>query len=74
MRRVNRDLRRVIKFDDENMDVMMDVKIDDQWKRIRPADAITAKRNTPNLSAGPAEMSSANISDFFAPNPSNMSE
>ena len=69
MRQVKPGLRRVIKFDDENLGVVMDVKVDDQWKRIKPADAINAKKNMPTLSAGPAEMSVANISDFFAPSP-----
>ena len=69
MRKVNPSVRRVLKFDDENMDVMMDVKIADQWRRVRPADAIRAKKNTPNLSVGPMEMTLDNITSFFAPAP-----
>ena len=56
-------------FDDENLDVIMDVKINDQWKRIRPSEAINAKKYTPTLTSMPLEMLSANISDFFAPDP-----
>ena len=70
MRRTDPEVRRVIKFDDENRDVMMDVKINDVWRRVKPAEALRARRNTPNLSSGPAEMSFSNITDFFAPDPS----
>ena len=57
MKKVNPSVRRVVKFDDDNMDVMMDVKIGDQWRRVRPADAIRAKKNTPGLPrSGPADM------------------
>ena len=65
-RQVQSDVRRVIKFDDDNQDVMMDIKIDDNWRRVRPADALRAKRNTPSLASGPANMSLENITDFFA--------
>ena len=53
----------------ENQDVMMEVKIGDIWKRVHPRDAIRAKRNTQNLSVGPAEMTSQ---IFFAPDPNAM--
>ena len=60
-------VRRVIKFDDENQDLMLDVKIGDQWKRIRPPEAQAAKRSRSFVaSSGPEEMSSGNIADFFA--------
>ena len=60
------DIRRVVKFDDENMDLMMDVKVGGDWRRVYPADAKAARENHPNLSTGPTTMSSANISDFFS--------
>ena len=70
MKNVNPSVRRVVKFDNDNMDVMMDVKIGDQWRRVRPADAIRAKKNTPGLlKSGPADMTLDNITDFFAPVP-----
>ena len=71
MRKVDRSVRRVIKFDDATQDVVMDVKIGDEWRRVRPTEALRAKKNTPRLSAGPAEMTMANITDFFAPDPNN---
>ena len=67
MRAVNSDVRRVIKFDDEHLDLMMDVKIGGSWKRIRPDDALQAKKNNPALAkSGPEVLNSAGISDFFA--------
>ena len=71
MKRVKADTRRVIKFDDETLDVMMDVRVDDVWRRVCPSDAIRAKRSNPNLSKnGPQDMTLDNITDFFAPPPS----
>ena len=67
MRAVNSDVRRVIKFDDEHLDLMMDVKICGSWKRIRPDDALQAKRNNPALAkSGPEVLTGAGIADFFA--------
>ena len=60
-------VRRVVKFDDENQDPMLDVKIGDQWRRIRPAEALAAKNSKSFVApSGPQEMDSSNIADFFA--------
>lgn len=40
MRKVDSSIRRVIKFDDVTQDVVMDVCIADEWKRVRPAEAL----------------------------------
>ena len=69
MRKMDRSIRRVIKFDDDSMDVVMDVKMGDQWKRVRPREALKARKSTPRLASGPAEMTMDNITDFFAPDP-----
>ena len=37
MRKMDSLIRRVIKFDDATQDVVMDVRIADEWKRVRPA-------------------------------------
>ena len=67
MRTVNSDIRRVIKFDDEHLDLMMDVKINGTWKQVRPADALAAKRNNPAIAnAGPEIMGNQGIADFFS--------
>ena len=67
MRAVNSSIRRVIKYDDQNLDVMMDVKIGDSWRRIRPPEAQAAKQaNSFSATNGPQELSSVNIADFFS--------
>ena len=67
MRAVDPTIRRVIKFDDENQDLMMDVRMGENWKRVRPADALAAKRNKTFVNtSGPADLSSCDIADFFA--------
>ena len=72
MRAVDPSVRRVIKFDDDNYDLMMDVKVGDSWRRIRPAEARAAKNsNSFSVSTGPKEMTSAGIADFFTRVPNN---
>ena len=67
MRAVDSSVRRIIKFDDQNLDLIMDVKIRDNWKRIRPAEARAAKAaKSFTASVGPEELSSNNITSFFA--------
>ena len=67
-RQVDRNIRRVIKFDDQNLDLMLDVRINDKWRRVRPPEAQAAKMaNSFSTSVGgPEELSSINIADFFA--------
>ena len=43
----NGGVRRNVKFDDENMDIFMDIKIGDQWRRITPAEAKQAASAAP---------------------------
>ena len=66
MRKMDPEVRRVVKFDDENQDLMMDVRVGGEWRRVYPSDARAARNHNPNLSFGPSTMTSANISDFFA--------
>ena len=69
MKKIDNEVRRVVKFDDENQDLMMDVRISGEWKRVYPADARAARNHNPNLSFGPASMTSSNISNFFTRTP-----
>ena len=66
MRRMDQEVRRVVKFDNEKQDLMMDVRVGGEWRRVYPTDARAARNHNPNLSFGPAAMTSANISDFFS--------
>ena len=72
MRTTGAGVKHVMKFDDEAQDLMMDVRVNGKWKRVRPADADGARASNPALSApsnGPETFSAADIADFIA-NPS----
>ena len=47
LKQSNPTLKRNIKFDDEVMDLVMDVKLNEDapWRKIRPEQAIQAKKN-----------------------------
>ena len=47
LKQSNPTLKRIIKYDDEVMDLVMDVKLNESapWKKIRPEQAIQAKKN-----------------------------
>ena len=67
MRAVDGNVRRVVKFDDEKQDLILDFKVGDTWKRIRPAEAAAAKMSKSFAApSGPVEMDSSGIADFFA--------
>ena len=67
MRQSDPDTRRSIKFEDDKMDLMMDIRDHGVWKRIRPADARdTTVASIINLKpSGPPLMTGSNIADFF---------
>ena len=54
----NSGVRRTVKFDDENQDIYMDIKIGEHWKRITPAEAKQVARSMPQNAAS----SSRNLS------------
>ena len=54
----NKEMKRSVKFDDENYGLMLDVQLPGQeWRRIRPAQARAARRADPSLRSGPSELS-----------------
>lgn len=59
-------VRRSVKFDDSAMDLMMDVKLGEEWKRIRPAEARIALLNNPKMRRGPEEMSGEDLSGLVS--------
>ena len=59
-------VRRSVKFDDSAMDLMMDVKLGDEWKRIRPDEARATLKANPGLRRGPEEMSSQDLSKLLS--------
>ena len=62
LRMADPDVRRSIKFDDTILDLEMDVKIGDDWKRIRPEEAKKTLESNPHIRRGPSEMSSSDLS------------
>ena len=46
----NTGVRRAVKFDDDNQDIFMDIKIGDQWRRITPAEARQVAQSLPSTS------------------------
>ena len=54
----NEGVRRNVKFDDENLDIFMDIKIGEQWRKITPAEAKLACNAAPK----DAERISRNLS------------
>lgn len=56
-----RDVKRAIKFDDDNMDLMLDVRVNDEWRRITPDEARVAARNNPNIRIGPKKLKGGDI-------------
>ena len=66
----NKDLKRSIKFDDENMDLFADFQLKEgaRWKRITPEQAKAA--NVPEeedsaSASGPVYVSAANLSELL---------
>ena len=59
------DFRRAIKFYDTAMDLMMDVRIGEEWSRIKPAEArITIEKN-PHIRRGPSELKSDVLTEML---------
>ena len=48
----NAGVRRSVKFDDENLDIFMDIKIRDQWRRITPSEARQVASTMPRSAGG----------------------
>ena len=65
LRQSDEGIRRSIKFDDENEDLAMDIRVDDKWSRIRPAEAKEVCQANPDFYSGPSALSATNISDIL---------
>lgn len=66
LRTTDPTIRRSIKFDDSSFDLIMDVKIGEEWKRIRPEEARLSLQANPHLRRGPEEMSHTDITSLLA--------
>lgn len=59
------DLRRSIKFDDQNYNLVMDVMINNFWKRISAEQAKDVAKANPEVSSGPNLMETKDITDLL---------
>ena len=50
-----------IKFGDENMDLMLDVRVNDEWRRNTPSEARSAARENPDIRVGPKRLQGGDI-------------
>ena len=66
LRSGDQNIRRAVKFDDGVMDLVMDVKLGEEWKRIRPAEARKTIEENPHIKNGPEEISSETLSELLA--------
>ena len=63
MKMANPEMKRSVKFDDDQLGLMLDIQLPGQdWRRIRPDQARAARDNNPRLRLGPLELTSDMIS------------
>ena len=60
------DIRRSVKFDDQNFDLVMDVRIGGNWKRISASQAREIASNNSDIKSGPETMETSEISKLLA--------
>ena len=65
MKQKEAEVRRSVKFDDEQFDLVMDIKIDGNWKRITAEQAKEISKQNPEISSGPERMSNDDITSFL---------
>ena len=64
MKLANKEMKRSLKFYDDNHGLMLDIQLQGQeWSRIRPEQARLAARTDPSLRQGPVELTGDMISD-----------
>ena len=65
MKQKEADTRRSIKFDDNEHDLVMDVRIGGEWNRITAAHAKKVALENPDINAGPKPLDVAGITKFL---------
>ena len=59
LKMANPDMKRSVKFEDEEMGLVLDVQMPgEEWRRIRPSQARAARESDPTLRSGPLDFSS----------------
>ena len=57
-------VKRAVKFDDQLMDIYMDICINGQWKRITPAEAKQAMKKVPSSTTGAGSLSADDLASL----------
>ena len=65
MKKAGSNVKRSVKFDDLNQDLVLDIKIGEEWMRINPAEAKAVCRENPEIRAGPKKMGRNEITKFL---------
>ena len=65
LKQTDETIRRSIKFDDEQEDLVMDVFVDGAWSRIRPEEAKAVAADNPAIASGPKVLSASKISGLL---------
>ena len=66
MKKAGKDVKRSIKYDDNNRDLIMDIKIGEDWMRITPDEARAVARDNPDIKTGPKKLNRQDISRFLS--------
>ena len=72
MKKKNKDLRRNVKFDEDELGLFMDVQAerDGEWRRIKPHQAYEALRTRSRKYNGPGDMDADEIKSLLGDSPS----
>ena len=65
LKQTDETIRRSIKFDDEQEDLVMDVFVDGAWSRIRPGEAKAVAAENPEIASGPKILTANKISGLL---------
>ena len=66
MKKAGKNVKRSIKYNDNARDLVMDVKVDEEWVRISAAEARAVCKANPELRTGPKKMGRSEIAKFLS--------
>ena len=66
LRSGDESIKRAINYDDSAMDLIIDIKVGDEWRRIRPDEARETLEKNPHIKRCPTEINSDGLSQLLA--------
>lgn len=66
MKKAGNIIKRLIKYSDNNLDLIMDVKVGDKWMRVNAVEARAVCQENPELRARPKRMGRTEIVKFLS--------